>query len=225
MELKGLAQWADYRKAGSLANRFRLKRMDFFRGLLDSLQKPINILDVGGTETFWETMGFVSDPDYKITLLNLVKIETHYPNLQSVVGDVRNLKNYTRGQFDLVFSNSVIEHVGGLDGQRRMAEELKRVGKRYFLQTPNLYFPIEPHFLFPFFQFLPLGWRVFLIGHFDLGWHRRTKDDNEARALADSVHLLSKRDLKSLFPQAIFVEEKILGLTKSFIIFEGFIQH
>ena len=55
--------------------------------------------------------------------------------------------------FDAVFSNSVIEHVGTFEDQKMMANEVIRVTNFYFIQTPNLYFPIEPHFLVPFFQF------------------------------------------------------------------------
>jgi 2-polyprenyl-3-methyl-5-hydroxy-6-metoxy-1,4-benzoquinol methylase len=73
------------------------------------------------------------------------------------------MPQFQNDEFDIVFSNSVIEHVGSYEEQNLMASEVRRVGKRYFIQTPNLFFPIEPHFLFPFFQFLPLDYRVTLI--------------------------------------------------------------
>ncbi|MBC8844888.1 class I SAM-dependent methyltransferase, partial [Escherichia coli] len=63
-------------------------------------------------------------------------------------------------QFDIVFSNSVIEHLYTWENQEKMAKEVLRVGKYHFIQTPNYWFPIEPHWVFPFFQFLPKSIRI-----------------------------------------------------------------
>jgi len=118
-----------------------------------------------------------------------------------------------------VFSNSVIEHVGGYEDQKQMAREVQRIGKRYFLQTPNFYFPFEPHFLFPFFQFFPLWLKVFLLRHFSLGWRDKIPDKGEAIKTANSVRLLKKEELKELFPGAVIHDEKFGGLTISFIVY------
>lgn len=124
-------------------------------------------------------------------------------------------------EFDIVFSHSVIEHVGGFNDQHRMAEEIKRVGKRFFLQTPNRYFPIETHFLFPLFQFFPLYFKKFLVSHFDIGWYKRTHDWRQAMEVINSVRLLDEKELKELFPGANIYRERLLGFTKSFIVFDG----
>ena len=123
-------------------------------------------------------------------------------------------KRPTTDQFDAVYSNSVIEHVGEIEDMRRMAQEIKRVGKRYYVQTPYLYFPIEPHFVFPLFQFLPISWRVYLLRHFNLGWVDRSERTN-AEADVRSIKLLSKTQFRSLFPNAVIAGEKFMGLTKS----------
>lgn len=102
-----------------------------------------------------------------------------------------------------------------------MANEIKRVGKRYFVQTPNLYFPIEPHFVFPFFQFLPVEVRVWLISHFDLGFYEKITDKQTAIEAVTSITLLNKKKFISLFPEANLFEEKIFGITKSFIVYDG----
>jgi hypothetical protein len=123
--------------------------------------------------------------------------------------------------FDVVFSNSVIEHVGGLENQERMAAEVIRIGRRYFIQTPNFGFPIEPHFLFPGFQWLPETSRIWLVRHFALGWVERAVDDRAARQLVRDNCLMTERQFRSLFPGAKIYKERFLGLTKSFIACGG----
>jgi SAM-dependent methyltransferase len=121
-------------------------------------------------------------------------------------------------QFDIVYSNSVIEHVGAIDQMVRMASEVRRVGRRYFVQTPYRYFPVEPHFVFPMFQFLPLSIRTLLVQNFNLGWIARQPDRKQAANEVRSINLLSRRELQSLFPDGQMMEERLLGLTKSLII-------
>jgi 2-polyprenyl-3-methyl-5-hydroxy-6-metoxy-1,4-benzoquinol methylase len=122
-------------------------------------------------------------------------------------------------EFDFVFSNSVIEHVGSYADQSRMAKEIERVGKRYFVQTPNFYFPIEPHFVFPAFHWLPITIRVWLITHFNLGWYSKFSDVQSASAEVRSIRLLKKREFVRLFPDSKLFEERFFGLTKSFVLY------
>jgi len=119
----------------------------------------------------------------------------------------------------VIFSNSVIEHLGSYSDQSLMANEVRRLGERYFLQTPNRYFPIEPHFLFPFFQFFPYKLKIWLVTRFNLGWFGKIPDENKAREIISSIRLLNKKELKILFPESKIKEEKFLGLTKSFIVY------
>lgn len=219
-----LKRLADNRQEQSLATRLRLKRFAFFRDLLSSLPPPIRILDVGGTENFWLRMGVDQLDGVEITLLNRTSSITTHPALKSVVGDARDMSDIEDKQFDVVFSNSVIEHVGNFENQRRMAQEVQRVGKRYFVQTPNRYFPIEPHFLVPFFQFFPISVRVFLVRHFNLGWYPKTPERQKALALVEEIKLLNERELREIFPGASVYREKILGLTKSLIVYNGWTE-
>ncbi|MBW1808604.1 MAG: methyltransferase domain-containing protein [Deltaproteobacteria bacterium] len=212
---------ADSSRPGSLASSLRKKRFAFFTELLNRLKRPIKILDLGGTQSFWEQVHLELLDQVEIHLLNLKPVRVSRPNFQSLSGDARRLDLIDDQTFDVVFSNSVIEHVGTLADQRCMASEIRRVAKRYFVQTPNKYFPIEPHFLFPFFQFLPLEMKIFLITHFDLGWSGKMPNRKRALRQANSVRLLSRADLESLFPEAEIKAEKFLGLTKSFMIMSG----
>lgn len=214
---------ADASDMASIAYKFRKKRMSEFEKFYKSISDSAggSILDLGGTFDFWKTLEFNGLNTENITLLNLEKqqIPKEYPNILSVVGDATNLKEYGDHQFDLVFSNSVIEHVGDFRAQKRMAREVVRVGKHYYLQTPNRYFPLEPHYLIPFFQFFPLKLKAFLIRHWRIGHKPRASSNADALKIAKSVRLLSKNELKKLFPNAKINEERFGLLTKSFILY------
>lgn len=202
------------------SRRFRRNRSAFFVEFLKTIPKEqINILDVGGTVFYWRDIGLLGDQQLKITILNLELDKSNYPNVTSMLGDARNMYQFSRKEFDVVFSNSVIEHLESFDDQKKMASEVQRVGKRYYMQTPNYYFPIEPHFFLPGFQFLPLSIRVMLLRNFNLGWYKKMSDPDLARKEIESVRLLTRRELAELFPGGRIIEEKLIGLTKSLVIF------
>lgn len=198
----------------------RKKRFAFFQVLVASLARSPSILDVGGTPEFWAKMEF-ADEDVKIVLYNLARFDTPYPGMVSLAGDACAMHEFAEQQFDIVFSNSVIEHVGSYERQRQMAEEVKRVGKRYYVQTPDRYFPIEPHVLLPFFQFLPFGLQVFLLTHFRSPWGWKIQGREEAEEYVQAIRLLTEAELRQLFPDAKIYKEKFLGLTKSFVVCGG----
>lgn len=212
---------ADMSNPHSLLNRVRRRRIALFLALLEQLPRPLRILDVGGTQYFWHTMRFSPDDQLEITVLNTAPLPMCMPRIQMVVGNGCQMGMFPDKTFDVVFCNSVIEHVASYENQQAMSEEIKRVGKRYFVQTPNRSFPIEPHFLFPFFQFLPVWARVWLLQHFSLGWYRRIPNYEEARQEVSAIRLLSKREMMSLFPEANLRQEKVLGYTSSWIAYFG----
>jgi hypothetical protein len=205
----------DYRNPATLASRLRQKRYEGFHALAASVDRPMRILDVGGRPTTWERIGFVGQSDIDITLLNLEETPAHHSNMKSVIGDACSMPHFKDKEFDIVFSNSVVEHVGGAQERRAMANEIRRVAKRYYVQTPNRYFLVEPHFVFPLFQFLPVSVRTTLVQNFALGWYPKIPDRAVARAEVTGITLLSKRDLQDLFPEATCLDEKFLGLCKS----------
>jgi SAM-dependent methyltransferase len=127
------------------------------------------------------------------------------PNVEVRVGDGTRLE-FADAEFPIVHSNSVIEHVPK-ELQAAFASEARRVGQRYFLQTPNLWFPIEPHYQTPFFHFLPVRARKWVNRHFTLGWREKGHWED--------VNLLTARDLRRLFPDAEIHRERLFGLTKS----------
>jgi Methyltransferase domain len=211
-----LAKITDNRRPETIASRLRQKRWEFFRALAASVERPVKILDVGGTQAVWERIGFANREDIHVTILNIEEVPAadHW-NMEIQLGDACSMPQFHDKQFDIVFSNSVIEHVGGDGEMQSMANEIRRVGKSYYIQTPNRYFPIEPHFLVPMFQFLPISLRVTLVRHFSLGWFPRIPDRKHAETLVRSVNLLSKNEVFSLFPDAVISEERMFGIAKS----------
>lgn len=219
--MKRLFALADNRRPDSLANRFRHRRMRVFWSLVEPLTRPVRVLDVGGTEFFWRQLGGLDRRGLELTLLNVRTETTSAENATSLVGDARDLSRFDDGSFDVAFSNSVIEHLGDWESQRRMAAEVRRVARRYFVQTPNRYFPLEPHFFVPGFQFLPRAARVGLVRRFALGYYDAIPDPAAAGRAVDEIRLLSAGELRELFPDARLYRERVLGLTKSLVAYGG----
>lgn len=200
----------------SVNQHFRERRFRFFRALIESvkLDRPLRILDVGGTQSYWENMDFIP-PKVHFTLFNLMEQEVTLPNFTSLHGDATDLAQFTDGEFDLVHSNSVIEHLFTWEAQERMAREVMRVGKRYYVQTPNLYFPIEPHWVFPLFQFLPVGLRIGITKRYYLDTIAPKERQRVAEDRVKEVRLLTEKEMKILFPGSRIYREMFLGLKKS----------
>jgi 2-polyprenyl-3-methyl-5-hydroxy-6-metoxy-1,4-benzoquinol methylase len=213
--------FADNTNKRSVAARLRKQRFQLFTNMLNSIPPIVNVLDVGGTQGYWEMVAKGSSllAKVQVTLLNIQPLVTTLPNFTSMVGDARAMPQFADKQFDIVFSNSTIEHVSSFSDQKNIADEVIRVGKHYYVQTPNRYFPIEPHFVFPFFQFLPISIRVWLVQNFKLGWFPKITDYQKALSEVIGIRLMTKTEVKILFPDAAIFEEKYFGLVKSFIAY------
>lgn len=124
--------------------RFRQRRHALLLSLVDTLPRPLTILDVGGTVHYWRHYGVPRD--VHITLLNRGPAPADLPpNFYYVQGDACAMQ-FADNEFDVVFSNSVIEHVGEWARQQAMAHEVQRVGHSIWVQTPSRWFPWEPHY-------------------------------------------------------------------------------
>jgi hypothetical protein len=122
-------------------------------------------------------------------------------------------------RFDLVYSNSVIEHVGGHERREAFARSVHALGEHRWIQTPNRYFPVEPHWLFPGFQWLPAAGRVRASHRWPIGHYSRRRHLPERDRVSDvlAVELVSVAELSFYFPSSDIVRERALGLTKSLI--------
>jgi ubiquinone/menaquinone biosynthesis C-methylase UbiE len=93
---------------------------------------------------------------------------------------------------DYVICHAVIEHVPR-SRRQEFAAEIARVSKKgFFVSTNNYWFPYEPHYRMPFFQYVPMAVKRRLLNHYTIGWVN--KDNYE------SVSLLKAKELRRLFP-------------------------
>ena len=201
----------------SLGAKFRAKRIQkfeklFFRNF--NPEKSITILDVGGTDYFWKESQIPNIPGVRITLLNLHLEKTTHPHIDSIIGDATDMRDFEDGKFDLIFSNSVIEHLYTLENQLKMAREIQRVGRKYFIQTPNKYFPVEAHYAIPLAQYLPKKFLYFLLTKTKVSRFQRW-EPHAAQQYLDEIRLLNKTEMAQLFPQSKLLKEKVMGMTKS----------
>jgi hypothetical protein len=181
-----------------------------------------DILDVGGTTAYWRIVPTdeLRRLKVKICLLNLTAVpvpDTLADVFTSVDGDACDLSRYPTGHFDIVHSNSVIEHVGAWRAMERMAQEVRRVGRAYYLQTPYFWFPIEPHYFAPFLHWLPMSWRVKIAMRTALGSWPQAHDVGEATRAQQAAVLLDLAQFRQLFDDATIVKERWFGLIKSLI--------
>jgi hypothetical protein len=208
-------------EAAVYANNFRRRRLSRFLAIVDEVvaaKGNCRILDVGGRLAYWQALEPLwRDRPCHITLVNLATEPTPDARFSSLAGDARDLTQFGDLSFDLVHSNSVIEHVGPWREQSKMAHEVRRLAPRYFVQTPNFWFPIEPHFRLPFIHWLPEPWRVSIVMRRACGFYPRARSCDEARRILDDARLLDPRAMAELFPDAAIQHERFAGFTKSLI--------
>jgi hypothetical protein len=204
-----------------LKTPFRVRRFRLFKTIVDEVlaQKEMcRIVDLGGTPNFWGGLGGELDwSRVSVYTLNVVSLETTHPNITPIIGDARAVPDYDDLSFDIVHSNSVIEHTGRWDDMSSMAREVRRLAPRYFVQTPYFWFPIEPHARFPCLHWMPESWRYRILMKRSCGFWKQCPDVGAATKAIQSALLLDKRQMQFLFPDARIVAERFLGLTKSLI--------
>lgn len=198
-----------------LQPKFRAKRWSHFLRTFE-LSPSTPILDVGGHPGEW--MAGVEVP-VSVTVANIGPWPESLNAPARFVyreADARALP-FDDGAFEIAYSNSCIEHMGSWEDQQKFAQEIRRVGRKLYVQTPYRWFPIEPHFLAFFVHWLPRSWSTRLLPKLSLrGWFRKG-DDVDAAGLAKEVRLLSVREMKALFPDCEIYRERVFGFVKSLI--------
>lgn len=197
--------------SASLSARARAKRWRQFATTFPDVGER-TVLDLGGDARAWR---LAPVRPARLILLNVFEQEVEEPWITTLVGDACEPPEDLPSA-DIVYSNSVIEHVGGHWRRQRFAAVVRRA-PRYWVQTPNRYFPIEPHFMLPWAQHLPRALQRRLIVRWPLGNYAEEKDGERALGSALDIELLSATEMGFYFPGAEIRRERFLGLTKSLI--------
>ncbi len=211
----------------SLSEKFRARRDLFLRELIARLPRrdgTLRIVDVGGRSQYWRRVGlpFLREQGVRIDLVNLYASEFEQNDAESdifnfVVGDACKL-DIADAAYDLYHSNSVIEHVGQWGSMTAFAREAQRVAAHHYVQTPNYWFPVDPHFAkLPGQQWLPHPLRARLMMALPLATAGRAKDLDTAYRFVDSSILLTTAQMRLLFPGSEIRFERVAGLKKSII--------
>jgi hypothetical protein len=183
------------RVASRVSMRSRERKLQLFLDLLqpgaDTTVVDVGVTDApfgsGSTDNFFEALYPWPDRITGVGHTELERFSAAFPQVRAVRADGRHLP-FRNGEFDVGFSNAVVEHVaGGREGQRQFVHELCRVARRVFVTTPNRFFPLEVHTLLPFVHWLPKGPRDRLLP-FD-----------------DVLDPLSPKELAALFPYSVRV--------------------
>jgi SAM-dependent methyltransferase len=217
---------ARYDDPTSLGSRLRKKRSLDMIALIDEVHRvnprSCRIIDMGGTAQYWNVFAedYLLQRGVKITVVNLpgAGIEGALnPDIFVLAeGNGCNLP-YDDDAFDIVHSNSVIEHVGNWDNMVAFVRETRRLAPRYFVQTPNFWFPFEPHYGVPFFHWLPEPVRVSLMLRMDLGQFPKASDMNNAVEFVQDSRLIDYKQFAFLFADAEIHTDKLVGLPKSLV--------
>lgn len=184
--------------------------------------EQMRIIDLGGSRHFWEESG-LDVPAEHVTIYNVGAGDTHatargtfyYAEVKTYDG--RRIPEADQA-FDLAICNSVLEHVVPAE-RAQLVSELHRVAKHVYVQTPAKSFPIEPHFLIPFLQWLPrpLGFALARISP----WRILSRPSQSTiRSYFFGTQLLTAREVGALLPKATLHRERWLGLTKSYVAIE-----
>jgi hypothetical protein len=214
---------ANYDDPTSLGSRMRARRSVHLLGLLADThrrQGTVRVIDIGGTRYYWNALPNDALQRYNVhvTVVNLPG-EPHPDDdhrFRYVEGDGCALDWVRDCSFDVAHANSVLEHVGQWDRMRAFAHEVSRVASGYVVQTPYFWFPIEPHFMAPFFHWLPESSRAKLLLRLPLGHSGRAQNLDQAIARVQSAQLVDLTMFRALFPGAeIHIERIAAGLPKS----------
>ena len=168
------------------------------------------IIDFGGLPYDWVDIGFKGE----VLCVSLSNIREGKWGAGNIQYNKMNLldNNFKDKQFDVCYSNSLLEHVGKKN-QKGIANEIMRVSKKFWVQIPYRYFLLEPHYRFPFFHELPQTAKHFIAKH----WTPLFMKENYYLNEVDSIYLPKYNEFKLLFQGADIKKEKFLGITKSLI--------
>jgi hypothetical protein len=208
-------------QGSSLSQRARDRR---HRRLLESFPdlEDLSVVDLGGTVDYWIRSGL---RPARVVVVNLSDgaLDRSDPSSEWITTRRGDACEFDGGgeSFDLAFSNSVIEHVGGFVRRRQFADRIHELAPRHWVQTPDRYFPIEPHWGVPCLQFLPDRPRLWIATRWS--WGPRGDSERSPERIAANeqeclmTELVSATELRRLFPGSEIWSERVAGVSKSLV--------
>lgn len=174
----------------------------------------MDVLDLGGRAETWRRAPL---RPRSVTVVNLEPSDRRDEDwIRHLHGNACDPGLLDGDKFDFVYSNSLIEHVGGFARRQALAANVERLASRHWVQTPYRYFPVEPHWLCPGMQFLPLQARIIVARYWPLV-HTRPSSMEEATESVLWVELIGAREMHALFPRSQVIFERVAGVPKSLI--------
>lgn len=211
----------------TMQQRFRAARFRQVQAMIEALVSQhgeIRILDAGGRAEYWNMLAPGLAAQVHLTILNYSEELEDYSDrvaphvrYENVVGDACAMPQYADGSFHLVHSNSVIEHVGSYAKMVAFANEVRRVGKAYYVQTPNFWFPIDPHTAFPLLHWMPDPVQIAVKMAMPVGISPKS-DFAGAVAHIDDYRMIGQGLMRLLFPDARHSAERFLLVFKKSLI-------
>jgi SAM-dependent methyltransferase len=215
----------------SISKKARKKRAIVFRNSF-TIDENTKILDLG-SETGSHIHSVLQGTRYNPRNVYIADIDSHYVEkganrygfVPLIINESESLP-FEDGFFDIVFCSSVIEHVTvpkdqvwslcsgkefkNISSRRQQvfADEIQRLGKQYFVQTPYRHFIIESHCWLPFIAWMPRRILIPMLSFTNRFWVKKTRPD---------WYLLNRKQMHSLFNDARIVSEKTFGFTKSIL--------
>ena len=210
---------------GKLSRISRNRKLKLFHKMMKPT-KEASILDIGAEidPSHVTSLQFIDDYPWKnkVTAINLSSehishLQEYYPEVDARVGDACNLP-WEDKHFDIAYSNAVIEHVGSFEKQKKMAAEIMRVGKRWFVTTPNRWYPFEFHMRLPLVTWLPYNgylWAGRIISY-DHEQHEYTIGRRR-----NDLRLMTARDLRKCFPDSKVIKQRVTFMAETLIVVGG----
>ncbi len=204
----------------------RKSKMELFNRIMKPAENEI-LLDVGAQAGPYNSnsMQMINSYPWKknISAVNISSeqiesINKYYPEVNTVVADACKLP-WPDKYFDIVYSNAVIEHVGDFHRQMEMASEIMRVGKRWFVSTPNRWYPFEFHSRLPLVTWLPCKGYLWASSLFSYN-HVKGKYTIGIKK-THNLRLLSSRELRKCFPGSRIIKHRVTFMAEVLIAVGG----
>ncbi len=214
-----MSGWLNQGLFSRLSSASRAGKIEMLRKRF-SLQEGATVLDLGSQVDNGQILEMRAGHG-RVVAMNLMpehlrRIGEQFPSAERCVGNALHLP-FPDQTFDLVYSNAVIEHVGSFEDQKAMAREVMRVGRNWFIATPNRWFPFEFHMRLPLVSWLPAP-QMKRVGKLCSYSHQERRYRS---GIEQQIRLMTSAEMKQLFPSSEVVALRITAWPETLIAVGG----